>query len=47
MSGYHVRTIQKGVVGDLYKLYEEIEEVKDDKTSDEQIASQSQEVKER
>lgn len=29
MSGYHKREIPKGVVGELSKIYEEIEEVKD------------------
>jgi len=29
MSGYHKREINKGVIGELSKVYEEVEEVKD------------------
>lgn len=29
MAGYHLSNIEKGVVGELSKVYEEIEEVKD------------------
>lgn len=36
MSGYHINEITKGVVGELSKIYEEVEEVKD---ADEQGAS--------
>lgn len=29
MSGYHIKDIKKGCVGDLSKVYEELDEVKD------------------
>lgn len=29
MAGYHIKEITKGVVGELSKVYEEVEEVKD------------------
>lgn len=29
MSGYHKREIEKGTVGELSKIYEEVEELKD------------------
>ncbi len=29
MAGYHINKIEKGVVGELSKIYEEVEEVKD------------------
>lgn len=29
MAGYHLKKIKKGVVGDLSKIYEEVEEIKD------------------
>ena len=29
MAGYHLRSIEKGVVGELSKIYEEVEEIKD------------------
>jgi hypothetical protein len=29
MAGYHLREIEKGVVGELSKIYEEVEEIKD------------------
>ena len=29
MAGYHLRNIEKGVLGELSKIYEEVEEVKD------------------
>ena len=29
MAGYHLRDIEKGVVGELSKIYEEVEEIKD------------------
>ena len=29
MAGYHIREIEKGVVGELSKIYEEVEEIKD------------------
>lgn len=29
MAGYHLKEIKKGVVGELSKVYEEVEEIKD------------------
>ncbi len=29
MAGYHINEIKKGVVGELSKIYEEVEEIKD------------------
>lgn len=29
MAGYHLRDIKKGEIGELSKLYEEVEEIKD------------------
>ena len=29
MAGYHINRIEKGVVGELSKIYEEVEEIKD------------------
>lgn len=29
MAGYHKREIKKGVIGELSKIYEEVEEIKD------------------
>lgn len=37
MSGYHLREIPKGVLGQLSKIYEEIEEVKDANEQDNPI----------
>lgn len=36
MAGYHLRKIEKGEVGELSKIYEEVEEIKD---ADEQGAN--------
>jgi hypothetical protein len=29
MAGYHKREIKKGIIGELSKIYEEVEEIKD------------------
>lgn len=29
MAGYHLKEIEKGILGELSKIYEEVEEVKD------------------
>lgn len=29
MAGYHIKDIKKGVIGELSKVYEEVEEIKD------------------
>lgn len=34
MAGYHIRNIEKGTLGELSKIYEEVEEIKDAEEQD-------------
>lgn len=34
MAGYHIRNIEKGTLGEISKIYEEVEEIKDAEEQD-------------